>query len=90
MGIDPSDEIDVDGELEIVKSLLGNITVLKEDDATVENVLKLCPIMKPYTSHVMGRSTVTPRSPGCLLNWLMVASIRGTFVRLIEFRRRWY
>ena len=43
MGIDPSDEIDVDGELEIVKSLLGNITVLKEDDATVENVLKALP-----------------------------------------------
>jgi tetratricopeptide (TPR) repeat protein len=43
VGVDPSGEIDIDGELSILRSLLGTVTVLRDEDATIENVLAALP-----------------------------------------------
>jgi tetratricopeptide (TPR) repeat protein len=43
VGVDPSGEIDVDGELSILASLLDTVTVLRDEDATAENVLAALP-----------------------------------------------
>jgi tetratricopeptide (TPR) repeat protein len=43
VGVDPSGEIDIGGELEILRSLLGAVTTLRDEDATVENVLAALP-----------------------------------------------
>jgi CHAT domain/TPR repeat len=43
VGVDPSGEIDIGGELNILRSLLGAVTVLRDEEATVENVLAALP-----------------------------------------------
>jgi tetratricopeptide (TPR) repeat protein len=39
VGADPSGDIDIDGELDIMRELLPDITVLRDEDAVVEDVI---------------------------------------------------